>query len=203
MKYLKLSLVLIGFVLTSASIRTFNYGVGDSVADFRLKNVDGKLVALSDFKKSKGVILIFDCNTCPFSRAYNERIIELNKKYASQGVPVVTVNSNDPTISEGDSFEEMVDIAKRKNYDFPYLFDETQNVAKSFGATNTPHVFLLKNDNGVFKVAYIGAIDNNPRDGSAATKKYVENAVEELLQNKPITTTKTKALGCGIKWKES
>ena len=203
MKYLKLSLVLIGLVLTSASIRTFNYGVGDSVADFRLKNVDGKLVALSDFKKSKGVILIFDCNTCPFSRAYNERIIELNKKYASQGVPVVTVNSNDPTISEGDSFEEMVDIAKRKNYDFPYLFDETQNVAKSFGATNTPHVFLLKNDNGVFKVAYIGAIDNNPRDGSAATKKYVENAVEELLQNKPITITKTKALGCGIKWKES
>jgi len=170
-------------ILMAAKPLIPNYGVGDTVADFKLKNVDGKMVALSDYKKSKGVIIIFDCNTCPYSKAYNERIIALNKKYSSQGFPVLTINANNPELSEGDSFDEMVDLAKRKNYDFPYLVDESQNVAKSFGATNTPHVFVLKNGNGTFKVAYIGAIDDNPRDGSAATKKYVEEAVDALINN--------------------
>jgi peroxiredoxin len=182
---------------------TPNYGVGDTVADFKLKNIDGKMVSLADYKKAKGVIIIFDCNTCPYSKAYNDRIISLNKKYASQGFPVITINANDPSDSEGDSFKEMVDLAKRKNYDFPYLVDETQEVAKAFGATNTPHVFILSNKNNSFKVEYIGAIDNNPRDGSAATKKYVEEAVDALLANKAIQTTKTKAIGCGIKWKDA
>lgn len=180
-----------------------DYGVGDTVADFKLKNVDGKMVSLSEYKSSKGVIVIFDCNTCPYSQRYNDRIISLNKKYASKGFPVITINANDPGISAGDSFEEMVDLAKRKNYDFPYLVDESQTVAKSFGATNTPHVFVLKNENNTFKVAYIGAIDDNPRDPSAVGKKYVEEAVEALLVNKTVPATKTKAIGCGIKWKNA
>jgi peroxiredoxin len=180
-----------------------NYGVGDTVADFKLKNVDGKYVSLSDYKSSKGVIVIFDCNTCPYSQKYNDRIIALNKKYASQAFPVVTINANDAESSSGDSFEEMVDQAKRKKYDFPYLVDVSQNVAKSFGATNTPHVFLLKNENNTFKVAYIGAIDDNARDASSATKKYVEDAVDALLANKTVSVTKTRAIGCGIKWKDS
>jgi peroxiredoxin len=180
-----------------------NYGVGDTVADFKLKNVDGKFISLSDYKSSKGVIVIFDCNTCPYSQKYNDRIIALNKKYASQGFPVVTINANDAESSSGDSFEEMVDLAKRKKYDFPYLVDVSQDVAKSFGATNTPHVFLLKNENNTFKVAYIGAIDDNARDASSATKKYVEDAVDALLANKTVSVTKTRAIGCGIKWKDS
>jgi len=204
MKFLKsISVVVCVIILLAAKTTTPNYGIGDTVSEFKLKNVDGKIVALSDYKKSKGVIVIFDCNTCPYSRAYNERIIALNKKYASQGFPVVTINANDPEMSEGDSFEEMVDVAKRKNYDFPYLIDESQNVAKSFGATNTPHVFVLKNEAGAFKVAYIGAIDDNARDASLASKKYVEEAVNALLSNKPVSTSKTRAIGCGIKWKDA
>jgi peroxiredoxin len=189
-------------VLIAGKPLTMNYGVGDTVADFKLKNVDGKMISLSDYKKSKGAIVIFDCNTCPYSKAYNDRIIALNKKYESLGFPVITINANDPEESEGDSFDEMVSQAKRKNYEFPYLVDESQSVAKSFGATNTPHVFVLKNDNNAFKVAYIGAIDNNSRDGSSASKKYVEEAVEALLANKAVPTEKTKAIGCGIKWKD-
>lgn len=202
MKMLKNTLALALLILITASAGKLNYGVGDTVSDFKLKNVDGKMVALADYKSSKGVIVIFDCNTCPYSRKYNDRIIQLNKKYASQGYPVITINPNDPEQSDGDSFAEMVDLAKRKGYDFPYLVDETQAVAKSFAATNTPHVFVLKNDNGAFKVAYIGAIDDNPRDASGASKKYVENAVDALLANKPVPSTKTKAIGCGIKWKD-
>jgi peroxiredoxin len=180
-----------------------NYGVGDTVSDFKLKNVDDKFVSLSDFKDSKGAIIIFDCNTCPYSKAYNDRIVALNNKYESQGFPVIAINSNDADTSPGDSFEEMVRISKEKNYDFPYLADESQTVAKAFGATNTPHVFVVKREGSNFNVVYIGAIDNNPRDGSRADKKYVENAVDALLGNKPVTTSKTKAIGCGIKWKSA
>lgn len=179
------------------------YDLGDTVSDFKLKNVDGKMVSLSDYKSSKGVIVIFDCNTCPYSKAYNDRIIQLNKKYAPKGFPLITINPNNPDLSPGDSFKDMAAQAKKKGYDFPYLVDETQDVAKSFGATNTPHVFVLHNDDGAFKVAYIGTIDDNSRNESSVKKKYVEAAVDELLTNKEVSNTKTKAIGCGIKWKES
>jgi peroxiredoxin len=178
------------------------YEIGDLVSDFTLKNVDGTMISLSDYKGAKGVILIFDCNTCPYSRAYNDRIIDLNKRYVAQGFPVVTINPNNPEMSPGDSFSEMAAKAKKKNYSFPYLVDETQNVARSFGASNTPHVFVLKNEANEFKVAYIGTIDNNSRDASAVSKKYVEEAVNALLENKPVPITRTKAIGCGIKWKD-
>lgn len=191
------SAILALLVLASA---TFNgYEVGDVVKDFRLKNVDGEMVSLSDYQKAKGVIVIFDCNTCPYSKAYNDRIIALHKKFAPKGFPIVTINAND---GKGDSFREMVAKAKQKNYDFPYLDDDTQQVAKAFGATNTPHVFVLQRDGSDFRVAYIGAIDNNSRDAAKADKKYVEEAVRALLAGEPVKTEKTKAIGCGIRWKD-
>lgn len=190
-------------VLVAARTPAPDYGIGDRVADFRLKNVDGTMVALSDYRDRKGVVVIFDCNTCPYSKAYNQRIIALNEKYSSQGVPVITINSNDPETSEGDSFSSMVAQAKRKNYEFPYLVDETQSVARAFGATNTPHVFVLKNENERFVVTYIGAIDDNPRSPSDVTRKYVEDAVDALLSGGEVERTKTKAIGCGIKWKNA
>ena len=199
------SVLAIGCLILLGASRpmTPDYGLGDTVADFKLKNVDGKMVSLSDYKNRKGVIVIFDCNTCPYSKAYNDRIIALHQKFESKDVPVITINPNDPEQSRGDSFDEMVNRAKSKGYEFPYLVDENQTVAKAFGATNTPHVFVLKNDNNNFKVNYIGAIDDSPRNASGVTKKYVEDAVEALLNNKPVSTTKTKAIGCGIKWKDA
>ena len=194
-------------LLAAANPVRDGYDVGDkvdaSIAELKLKNVTGKMVSLADYKSSKGVILIFDCNTCPYSKAYNERIIALNKKYASQGFPVVAVQPNDPQISPGDSFEEMVKQAERKKYDFPYLLDETQKLSRTFGATNTPHVFVLKNNGGDFTVAYMGAIDDSSRDASGASKKYVEDAVDALLASKGVPTGKTKAIGCTIKWKNA
>lgn len=190
-------------LMVAASPVKSGYEVGDTVLDFKLKNTNGKMVSLSDYKTSTGVILIFDCNTCPYSKAYNERIIALNKKYASKGFPVITIQPNDPEISPGDSFDEMVKLAEKKGYEFPYLFDETQSVSKSFGATNTPHVFLLKREGAAFKVAYIGAIDDNARNESAVTKKYVEEAVDAILSGKDVSTNKTKAIGCTIKWKNA
>ncbi|MBL7850515.1 MAG: thioredoxin family protein [Cyclobacteriaceae bacterium] len=190
-------------VLVAAAPIKNGYEIGDTVADFRLKNVDGKMIALSDYKDAKGVIVIFDCNTCPYSKAYNSRIIALHAKYAAQGFPVVTINPNDPTQSPGDSFERMVQQAKQKGYTFPYLVDESQEVSRAFGATNTPHVFIVQRINREFKVVYIGAIDDSAKDESATKRKYVEEAIDGLLQGKPITSTRTKAIGCTIKWKNA
>jgi|SRR5687768_15563063 len=187
-------------LLTAAKPSPSGHGIGDTVSDFKLKNFDGKMVGLSDYKKEKGVILIFDCNTCPYSKAYNDRIIALNKAYASKGFPVVTINSND---GPGDSFEDMVSRATSRKYDFPYLLDGNQRVARAFGATNTPHVFVLHRRQDKFVVAYIGAIDNNPRNAAQADKRYVEDAVNALLAEKPVPVEKTKAVGCGIKWKDA
>jgi peroxiredoxin len=173
------------------------FGPGDTASDFKLKNIDGRMVSLSDYRDAKGFIVIFDCNTCPYSKAYSQRIIALNDKYISRGFPVITINAND---GSGDSFDEMVRIAKKKKYTFPYLFDETQQVASAYGATNTPHVFILTKE---LRVAYVGAIDDNARDAQAAGKHYVEDAVDALLTGKQVPLSKTKAIGCGIRWKNS
>ncbi len=202
MKQLILSCLAVIVLLSSAPVKD-GYEVGDTVADFKLKNVDGKTVSLADWKDAKGFIVVFDCNTCPVSRKYNERIISLNKMYASQGFPLIAINPNSPEVSEGDSYDEMVKYAKKKGYTFPYLYDASQKVVSEFGATNTPHVFVLNKVGNELKVAYIGAIDDSARDASAADNKYVEAAVNALLAGKAVSITKTKAIGCGVKWKNS
>jgi len=119
------------------------------------------------------------------------------------GFQVVLINPNSPEVSSGDSYEEMVSLAKKKGYDFPYLYDESQEVVKRFGATNTPHVFVLNKNSNELKVSYIGAIDDNTRDASKASHHYVEEAVNDLLAGKPVATPKTKAIGCSVKMKNS
>jgi peroxiredoxin len=193
-------LLALAFVSTMANAQ---YEIGNTVKNFSLRSTDGNKVSLSSYSNGKGVIVIFDCNTCPYSKMYNERIIALNRMYKSQGFPLITINANDPGLSPGDSFEEMVSLSRHMKYDFPYLQDETQEVAKAFGATNTPHVYVLTKKNNDFIVSYIGAIDNNTRDGNSATTKYVEDAVNALLQGKAVPIEKTKAIGCGIKYRKA
>ncbi len=202
MKRLILSVMTVLALVAGAPVRN-GYEVGDAVADFSLKNVDGKMVSLADFKDAKGFIVVFDCNTCPVSKKYNQRIIDLNSTFASKGFPLVSINPNSPEVSSGDSYESMVKYAKQKGYTFPYLYDASQKVASEFGATNTPHAFVLTKENGKLVVAYIGAIDDNASDGSSATQRYVESAVNSLLAGKKVTVQKTKAIGCGVKWKNS
>ena len=176
--------------------------VGEKAADFKLKNVDGKLVSLSsDYKNAKGVIVVFTCNHCPFAKKYEDRIIALDKKYKALGYPVVAINPNDPAVEGEDSYENMQKRAKEKSYPFPYLFDETQATAHAYGATKTPHVFILQKSGTDYAVKYIGAIDDNSDDASAVKEKYAENAIDALIAGKAVATTNTKAVGCGIKWK--
>ncbi|MDX1912733.1 MAG: thioredoxin family protein [Saprospiraceae bacterium] len=176
------------------------YAVGDTAQDFSLKNVNGKMVSLSSLKKAKGYIVIFTCNHCPYAKAYEQRIIELDQKYASLGFPVVAINSNDKDVQPADNFDNMKKRAKEKNYPFLYLYDETQEVARAFGATRTPHVYLL-DQNRV--VRYIGAIDDNSEEPSMVKEKYLANAVDALIAGQEVSVKETKAIGCGIKWKKS
>lgn len=177
------------------------YGIGEAVADFKLKNVDGKMISLKDFESAKGFIVVFISNHCPFSKSYEDRVIDIDKKYAPQGYPVIAINPNDPEAYEEDSFVNMQARAKEKAYTYPYLTDNTQAISKAFGAMRTPHAFVLNKENGKIIVHYIGAIDDNAQDPANVTKHYVTDAVNSLLLGKPVVTPTTKAIGCAIKWK--
>ncbi|HLV70356.1 MAG TPA: thioredoxin family protein [Xanthomarina sp.] len=175
------------------------YKVGDIATDFKLENVDGNMVSLSDYSQAKGFIVVFTCNTCPFSVAYEDRIIALDKKYASQGYPVIAIMPNNPSASPGDSMEAMQARAKAKGFTFPYLMDTNQEVYPKYGAVKTPHVYVLQKTKKGNEVKYIGAIDDNYQNPESVNQAYVENAVDALLAGKPITETHTRAIGCTIK----
>jgi peroxiredoxin len=185
------------FIMAFTVKKEQGYSVGDTVEDFSLKNIDDQMVSLSDYQDAKGFIVIFTCNMCPYSVANEDRIIALDAKYKSQGYPVIAINPNDPAASKGDGFEDMKVRASEKGFTFPYLFDQGQNVYPKFGASKTPHVYIVtKND---MKVQYIGAIDNSSRNPDAVTEKYAENALDALLAGKKIEKTTTRAIGCSIK----
>lgn len=175
------------------------YAVGDYASDFKLPNVDGKTVSLADFKEARGFLVIFTCNTCPYAMAYEERIMELDKKYKDKGVPVIAINPNNPEAQPGDSFEKMKSRAENKGYTFPYLQDESQKVYPIYGATRTPHVFLLEKTAKGNLVRYIGTIDDNYQDAGAVDTRYVEAAVDAMLTGEEIEIKNTKAIGCSIK----
>lgn len=202
MKTIKLLFGAVLFVALSAfSWNHINsgYQVGDVASDFSLKNINNNNVSLEDFKEAKGFIVVFTCNHCPYAVAYEDRIIALDKKYKEKGYPVIAINPNNPAVQPKDSFELMKVRAKEKGFTFPYLFDDGQQVYPKYGATKTPHVYLLQKTKDGNVVRYIGAIDDNYNDESAVKTRYVENAVNSLLEGKEIEVKTTKAIGCSIK----
>lgn len=178
------------------------YKIGDVATDFSLKSVDNKLVSLSDYTDAKGFIVIFTCNHCPYAKAYEDRILALDKKYAALGYPVIAINPNDPTVQPEDSFEAMQTRAKEKGFTFPYLFDEGQKIYPQYGATKTPHVYILQKQEDKNIVKYIGTIDNNYENANDVSERYVEQAIDELLAGKEVSVPTTVAIGCSIKVKK-
>lgn len=173
--------------------------IGDEAVAFNLKNIDGEMIALNTLEGNKGAVVIFTCNHCPYAVAYEDRIIALDEKYKTLGYPVIAINPNDPKEQPADSFEEMKVRAADKGFTFPYLFDEGQKIYPAYGATKTPHVFLLEKESDKYFVKYIGAIDDNYKSADQVKVKYLENAIDALLENKQIAETSTKAVGCSIK----
>ena len=192
-------LLMSAFTGITNTSRDNGYEVGDIATDFKLKNIDGNMVSLADYKDAKGYIVIFTCNTCPYAVQYEDRIIDLDKNYAAKGYPVVAIMPNNPAVQPGDNVDAMKARAASKGFTFPYLFDDGQKIYPQYGATKTPHVYLLEKTNKGNVVKYIGAIDDNYKDPAAVNTKYVEEAVDALIDGKDIEETKTRAIGCSIK----
>lgn len=202
MKYCLVLLFGLSLFIQGQSYAADTYAIGSTVADFTLKNIDGSMISLTSFSKDKGVVIVFTCNHCPYSKLYEDRIIALDATMKKQGYRVLAINPNDPVAYPDDSFENMIIRAKEKKFTFPYVIDETQEIAKKFGATRTPHFFVLKKVNSSFEIVYIGALDDNAQESENVTVNYVEKAVEAVTKGEKAEPNTTKAIGCSIKWKK-
>lgn len=186
-------------LFSSPQFNTNGLQIGDTASDFSLVGVDGNTYSLAQYKDAKGFIVIFTCNHCPFAVMYEDRINTLAKMYKDKGYVLLAINPNDPEVQPKDSYDLMVERAKDKSFVFPYLFDEGQKIYPKYGATKTPHVFLLDNNK---VVKYIGAIDDNAQDASAVTEKFLENAIAAIEKGEKPSPEVTKAIGCSIKVKK-
>lgn len=180
--------------------------VGQEIIDFKLKNAANTMngvdmeVSLEDYNNVKGYIVVFTCNQCSFSRAYEERIIALHRKFVMKGYPVIAINSNDATIIPADNYDNMKRCAKEKNYPFAYLHDASQKVAMNFGATYTPQVFLIQKKKDKNIIRYTGAIDDNIQNADLVKENHLADTVEALLKGELPTKKVIPNTGCTIEW---
>ena len=173
--------------------------IGSKIPAFKLKAVDGNTYSLDSFRDSKGLIIIFSCNHCPYVQAYEDRIITLQNNYKAKGITFIAINSNEDVNYPEDSFENMRIRAEEKKFNFLYLRDEDQSVAKAFDATHTPEIFLFNEEQ---KLIYHGKIDDNWQEPGKVVNQYLKNALDEMIAGKEISVSETYSIGCTIKWKK-
>ncbi len=173
--------------------------IGDKAPDFSLPGTDGKTHSLSDFADAKALVVIFSCNHCPYVRAYESRIIQAQQDYAAKGARFVAINANDASKYTEDGFEEMKKRAKEKGFNFPYLRDDSQETARRYGATHTPHLFVFDAQR---RLAYTGKIDDNWEHPEKVRERHLAAALDDLVAGRAPRTPETFAIGCTIKWKK-
>ena len=172
-------------------------GIGQKAPPFNdLLGADGKRHSFASFSEKPILVVVFTCNHCPYSKAYEDRIVAIQRDYASKGVQLVAINSNDDKSYPEDSYPEMVKRAREKKFNFPYLRDEEQVVVGEYGAVCTPHVFAFDKAR---LLRYRGRIDDS-RDPSAVTSHDLRNALDDLISGRSVRIPDTKPFGCSIKW---
>jgi peroxiredoxin len=171
-------------------------GLGAPAPDFDLPGVDGKNYSLGSFKDKPVLVVIFSCNHCPYVKAYEDRMVSIQRDYAGKGVQFVAINSNDDKAYPEDSFPEMVKRAEEKGFNFPYLRDAQQKVVEAYGGVCTPHVFAF---DGGRRLRYRGRIDDS-KEASKVTTNDLRNALEDLIAGREVRTPDTRPFGCSIKW---
>ena len=174
-----------------------NLKIGDKALDFSLTGIDDKMHSLNEYS-DKHVAVVFSCNHCPYVRAWEDRMIKIQTDYASKGVQLIAINANDVAKYPDDSFQNMKIRAREKKFNFPYLRDEDQKVAKSYGAQRTPEVFLFDMNRAL---QYHGAIDDNYDDPNAVKVHYLRNALDAILNGTKVPLAETAPVGCTVKWK--
>ena len=191
-----ISLILIG-CLTILSAKELDLGSILPLGDIKMADISGKDVSLNDAKGKNGLLVIFSCNTCPWVIAWEDRYVELAETYKDKGVGIVAINSNETKFENVDSMEEMQEHAQENGYNFYYTMDKKSNLARAFGATRTPHIYLFDKKD---KLVYRGAIDDNARKPDLVENTYLADAIDNMLAGSAIDPTATKALGCAIKF---
>lgn len=175
----------------------FKMRIGSPAIEFDLPATDGKTYMLRYFHNKDIIVIVFTCNHCPYAQAYEGRLIAIAKEFSKKAA-FIAISSNDASKYPQDSFENMKSRAKEKSYPFPYLYDETQETARAYGALVTPHVFVFDRSG---KLAYQGGVDDNWENPAGATKNYLRDALAELSAGRPVTTKAAPVVGCSIKWK--
>lgn len=173
--------------------------LGKSAPDFKLRSVDGQTYSLSSFSDKKVLVIMFICNHCPYVQAIEDRIIQFQRDFAAKSVALIGVCSNDPTDYPDDRPESLLKRWREKDYRFPYLIDETQEVAKAYGAICTPDIFVYDEKR---RLAYRGQLDNNWKEPAKVTRKDLWVAVDALLAQQLPPTEQYSSMGCSIKWKK-
>ena len=171
---------------------------GEAAPDFRLPATSGQTLGLDQLRGEQATVLMFWCNHCPYVIPNQQRVIDMQEEFAAKGVRFVAICSNNSESHPADSFENMQVRAMEMGYNFPYLHDAEQDVARAYGAERTPHVFLFDAE---MKLAYCGRIDDNPQDPTAVRSPDLRNAIEAVLAGKSPDPQQTGAMGCSIKWK--
>lgn len=165
--------------------------------DVKMRAVDGRQLSITDVAGSKGTLVIFTCNHCPWVKAWETRIAELGNTYAKRDIGVIAINANDPSGYADDNYDAMVKRAKERGMQYPYVVDSGSKVAKAFGAERTPEAFLFDASGAL---VYHGTIDDNAEDAAAVKQHFLRDALEAVASGKPVAVKETKALGCGIKF---
>jgi peroxiredoxin len=172
--------------------------LGFPCPDFRLPSAFGKTIARDDFESTPLLGVFFYCNHCPYAKAIEGRLIELDRDYQAKGFRFVAVSANDAATYPDDSFASMQKRARERGYGFPYLYDETQEVARAFGAVCTPDLYVFDRDR---KLAYHGRLDDSPMDAAKVKRRELREAVDALLEGRPASPAQNPSIGCSIKWK--
>lgn len=175
----------------------FTLQIGERAPDFSLPGVDGKNYSLADFADAPLLVVAFTCNHCPYVVGSEDRIIAFAQEYSGRGVAFVAINSNSQNTYADDSYEHMVERARDKQFSFPYLRDEPQQVALAYGALRTPHFYVFDQER---KLRYTGRMDDNPKFPGQETTHELRDAVEDLLAGRQVSTPLTNPLGCNVKW---
>lgn len=175
--------------------------MGDLAPEFRLKGTDGQFHSLADFSNARALVVIFMCNHCPYVVAVQGRINALAKEYSPKGVSLIGINSNDSVRYPDDSFSAMQERAKEQGYVFPYLHDETQQVARAYDAVCTPDPYVFERSGSGFVLRYHGRIDDDWKDERAVTRRELALALDQILAGRPVSGEQHPAMGCSIKWR--
>jgi peroxiredoxin len=183
---------------SAAEAAALSLGEAAPMATVKMKGVDGRELSIADVAGAKGTLVMFSCNHCPYVKAWEDRIASIGNGAPARGVGVIVINANDPEAYPEDDYAAMQKRAQEKGFEFPYVVDATSDVARAFGATRTPEVYLF---DAAGKLAYRGAIDDNAQDAAKAQRRYLADAIDALAAGREVAERETKAIGCSIKFR--